>query len=180
MIHDVQQQQAAELPCHLLQLLSVCHELETRLAQQSGISVGELRCLRLFFFDRQYAVKEMTKRSGLSSSRLSRVLDRLEKNGMIIRNIDSKDHRSFLVTLTAKGTELVEELRRTINELRESVQEEISAESMEIPIRFLQEMLNSFARKLGTLQRPEVHFDSNLVEQGPGDGSPRPQIPRPR
>lgn len=147
-METLHQHPRSEFACPFLQLLSLCYELETRLARQVGVSVGELRCLRLFFHENQYTIKEVTKRSGLSSSRLSRILDRLEINGMITRSIDPIDHRIIHVTLTEKGAELVEALRAQVDGLRESVIEDMPVESMETPIRVLREILDSFTRNL--------------------------------
>jgi len=144
--HDIQQHPCSEIACLLSQFFVICHEEEIKLARQFGISVGELQCLQMFD-EPQQAIKELTKRLGLSSSRVSRILDRLEDNGIIIRNIDLKDRRSILVTLTAKGSDLAQKVKARIFQISEPALQEMPSESHEITIRVLRQMLDSLTRQ---------------------------------
>ena len=53
---------------------------------------------------------DISRISVLPKQTTSRVLDSLEKAGLIRRKINKDDHRSFLVTLSPKGWELIERI----------------------------------------------------------------------
>jgi DNA-binding MarR family transcriptional regulator len=54
---------------------------------------------------------ELAKRERIQRPTATRVLSRLEEEGLIQRTADLYDRRSSLVAVTAKGSELLDELR---------------------------------------------------------------------
>jgi DNA-binding MarR family transcriptional regulator len=98
----------------LVQFLS-CHAsfyrlFEREIARKLGLRLGDLRCLVQFGSETEIPVKRLTRLLGLSSSRVSGILDRLEKRRMIKREIDLRDRRSIIVHATGKGRRSVEDL----------------------------------------------------------------------
>ncbi|MGV9278342.1 MarR family winged helix-turn-helix transcriptional regulator [Streptomyces griseosporeus] len=58
-----------------------------------------------------YRVQEIAERVHLSQSALSRLIARLEKDGLVERGMCPEDRRGVRVALTAKGRALHDELR---------------------------------------------------------------------
>ncbi|MFF9090146.1 MarR family winged helix-turn-helix transcriptional regulator [Streptomyces sp. NPDC014991] len=58
-----------------------------------------------------YRVQEISDRAHLSQSALSRLVGRLEKDGLVARTMCSDDRRGVYVSLTAKGRALHAEVR---------------------------------------------------------------------
>lgn len=56
---------------------------------------------------------ELATREGVSASTLSRLVDQLESSGMVTRVRDPQDARSSRVSVTADGSSLLEDLRRS-------------------------------------------------------------------
>ena len=50
---------------------------------------------------------ELAKKILKSGGNLTRVIDNLEKNGLVKRTPDPEDRRAFQINLTEKGTELI-------------------------------------------------------------------------
>ena len=132
------------------QLLTSCQEKEERFAKRLQISRPEFRCLRCFRSDRQLNIKEIIERMHLSGSRLTRILDELERKGYIIRAFDPKDRRSSTVTLTNKGLELVQKIEKNYIEIHEEILKGVPEEMHEPLIKGmirLASSLNSWLKK---------------------------------
>ena len=74
--------QTAECLANLtFKLLARCQAKEEWLAKQRGLFQAEFKCLRLFGSEKSLNNKEIAKRMNLSRSRITRVIDGLEKKG---------------------------------------------------------------------------------------------------
>lgn len=75
----------------------------------SKCSIQEITVLKILSQHGSLVVKEIASRlNNISLSSLTRVLDRLEKNDYIERNLNKQDRRSFRITLQPKGQKLAE------------------------------------------------------------------------
>ena len=57
----------------------------------------------------------------VSSARIAQALNSIESKGLIVRQIDKKDRRRILITLTEEGKRTAEEHRKQIIELAEKM-----------------------------------------------------------
>ena len=78
-------QTAVRLADLTFSLLQRCQEKEAWLAEVHGLFQAELKCLRLFGSDESLNNREIAKRMKLSPSRLTRIIDGLEKKGYMKR-----------------------------------------------------------------------------------------------
>jgi DNA-binding MarR family transcriptional regulator len=91
-------------------LLSTCQQKENILAQQYSLTQAEFRCLKMFDKKETVNNKTIAKRMNLSASRLTRIIDGLVAKGYTEREINPSDRRNMDVTLSKKGTNLVQKL----------------------------------------------------------------------
>ena len=112
---------AAQLADLTFQLLVNCQEKERRLAETFGLSVSEFRCLRFFRLKDAYCIKDLAQLMELTSSRITRIVDGLERKGLVKRFIDPKDRRVIVVQLTSRGREFT----RRLNENYIAIHDEI-------------------------------------------------------
>jgi DNA-binding MarR family transcriptional regulator len=131
------------------QLLVDCQLKEERLAKQFDISVPDFRTLRMFREDRQLHIKTLVERIGLSGSRLTRILDDLERKGFLTRSIDPNDRRSMIVALTPKGSSLAEHLENRFVQIHEEILNGIPEGLHEPLLAGLDKMLSSLEYWLG-------------------------------
>jgi DNA-binding MarR family transcriptional regulator len=90
------------------ELLDSCREKQERFADSLDLTVAEFRVLRMFGSDEVLSVGEVAVRLGLSSSRLTRILDGLVKKRIVARRIAAKDRRMMELSLTSKGKKIQE------------------------------------------------------------------------
>lgn len=140
----------AEIAELTFQLLADCQEKEERLAAQLRIHVSEFRCLRAFRGDTVLPVKTLVERTGLSGSRMTRIIGSLEKRGFLQRVIDPSDRRSISAHLTKRGVALTEQLERRFLETHEEILRTIPKELHEPLALGLKNMLASLQVWLST------------------------------
>ena len=81
--------------------------------------------------------RELAKRLGVESTAVVRVLDNLEKDGLVKREEDSKDRRAKLIFLTDKGRSLAVRILGIRMSLREEILREVSLEELKATERLL-------------------------------------------
>jgi DNA-binding MarR family transcriptional regulator len=78
-------------------------------------SKGEMHLLNHLCDHPEHAIPgRLSARMGVSTARTAMILNHLEAKGLIERNIDKKDRRKILVTITALGEKLVLDKRMAI------------------------------------------------------------------
>jgi len=84
--------------------------LTERTVSVFGINTGEFRLLLLMHRQApgtRMSAGALAERLNLSSSAMTNRLDRLEERGLILRERDPDDRRSVLVSITARGEDVV-------------------------------------------------------------------------
>lgn len=105
--------QAEALADLTFELLEHCQEKRERMAMELGLTVAEFKLLRVFRNEEPQLILDLAGRVDLSNSRLTRILDGLEKKKFIRRAIGPKDRRTMEVTLTAEGKKTLRQLEST-------------------------------------------------------------------
>ncbi len=141
-------QLASQIADLTFRLLANCREKEERLAAQFGISVSDFRTLRMFRSQPRLNVKTLIGLTGLSGSRLTRIIDDLEEKKFVTRSVDPNDRRSMVAVLTTKGIAFVRDLEERYVQIHETILDDIPGDKYET-LRFgLERMLTSLERWL--------------------------------
>ena len=74
---------------------------------------------------------ELTRVFGHKPSTLTGMLDRLEDDGLLVREPNREDRRSFLIRVTARGSEVATELRERLEDLESQVTGRVAKRDME-------------------------------------------------
>jgi DNA-binding MarR family transcriptional regulator len=96
------------------------------------ITTEQWSVLRTLFETDDISQKELSERADKDQATLTKILDLLEKNEFIERAQNPADRRSFLIRMTQKGTELVEDVTPYLEEVFAKVTASIQAEKLEI------------------------------------------------
>jgi len=107
--------------------ISVYLEARTRAL---GVSPSEGHVISYL---RSYApapVGELVRVFGMKQSTLTSMLHRLETAGLVRREVNPGDRRSFLVHVTSAGVELAERLNRVLETLEAEIRAGVSDEEM--------------------------------------------------
>lgn len=94
----------------LSRLLSFSAAASNRLSQSvlddHGLLLAQWVVLSALWQKNGLLISELAKYSGSNAPAASRIVDRMEKNGVVRRRNDKSDRRSIRVFLTPKGSEL--------------------------------------------------------------------------
>jgi DNA-binding MarR family transcriptional regulator len=84
---------------------AACAALEHELGKRHGLGVSEFEVLDRLAesSERDFRAQELAGAVHLSQSALSRLIDRLERNGLVERCLCGEDRRGIYVTLTSAG-----------------------------------------------------------------------------
>lgn len=93
----------------------VTGELDRRMIAANGLSLDQYGVLITLVSapDNQLRMGELGARRLVSPSKISRVIDELERQGLVKRTRDPEDRRSFLATLTGRGLRKLREAQAT-------------------------------------------------------------------
>ena len=90
-----------------------------RLAAETGLTSGQLSCMKLLSQDDVDTATAVARGVHLSPSTVVGIFDRLEEKRLIERVRDKKDRRVVRVTLTTEGRRLVRETPHPVTDLLE-------------------------------------------------------------
>jgi DNA-binding MarR family transcriptional regulator len=110
---------------------------ELATAHAHGLPWLQLRCLAEFTGESELTVKQMTRRLGLSHSRLSHILEWLEHHELVARRINPDDRRIIIVQITPAGSAIVEALEARLESCYEPALRNQPAEACETAVTLL-------------------------------------------
>lgn len=95
--------------------------------QADGLTIPQYRLLSMIADSPQERSGELAERVGVSAPTTTRMLAGLERTGIVRRDPLAADRRAITVTLTAKGTRLLERKEAIVSERRRALYESLSA-----------------------------------------------------
>lgn len=109
------------------------------------ISPGQLGIL--FLLDQQdlRSMSELSNILEIDNSAITRMVDRLEKNGLVIRRANPKDRRQYLIGITDKGMQQALKAKDISNAVNDKIKDGFS----ELEIEVFQRVMASFDHKFG-------------------------------
>lgn len=107
----------------IAELFSHCQEKEARLVNRFTVSIADSRSLRILGEHRVLTVNHLAQCMALSSSRVTRIIDRLVAKKLVRRESDPSDRRIFNLSLTPAG----EQIARALDAEYKKIHEEILA-----------------------------------------------------
>ncbi len=131
------------------------HSLHERshLAKNIGISMPQLGILMQLNFHGSCGISEISNRFDITNAGASQLVDKLVQSGLIQRAEDPQDRRAKLLTLTEKGTELIQQGTERRYRWVEDLAEKLSAQEREQ----VQEALDIMTRTLKELEMEATH-----------------------
>ena len=121
-----------------LDFLSPLHKASRQISVYLEERSGELGVSptegHLLSYLRSYApapIGELVRVFGIKQSTFTSMLDRLEEAGLVRREINPDDRRSFLIHITDEGTELADVLNRRLRALEDAIRERIDGRDLE-------------------------------------------------
>ena len=103
--------------------------LATDLAELK-LAASEINVLANLADGRARSVRDLSRDTGTRPTTLTGVLDRLEGRGLVARELDSADRRSFRVTLTDDGTAVADRVRGAVDDLERHALADVSEQDI--------------------------------------------------
>lgn len=113
------------------------HQVYERELSQLGITRVQSYVLLTLFNEDGLKIKELAERTGLDSSALTGILDRLEKSGFVQRVMDQEDRRSINICLTPQGSALCPKTMEIFETFEEMLLKGVTAEELGVLERVL-------------------------------------------
>ncbi len=105
----------------LLKLTRRCRGIDKYVSASARLTIDEMHCLSALFSDRPPSVKRLCELINVTPSRASKILTHLEQRGLVMRTLDSADHRRGQVMLTDAGEKTVERILSHFTEIGSEV-----------------------------------------------------------
>nr|WP_305144970.1 MarR family transcriptional regulator [Anaerotignum propionicum] len=109
-----------------------------------------IQWIALYFLlntDKEMSQKELASLMNIQDPSLARLIDRMERDGLIRRIENQKDKRMKILELTEAGRLKAESLMHCGQEFSDLLLEDISDEDVEIFHKVLDKMLNNIEKK---------------------------------
>lgn len=121
------------------------------------------------------AVGDLQRVFGLKKSTLTSTLDRLEEAGFLHREIDAKDRRSFLVSLTKRGSAAAAQIQEYVDALESEIRQRITERDLAGFRRVLEAVSEATGVEVrpATMSKPRLPTSKKAQTSPPASGSLR-------
>jgi len=116
----------------IIELKKGCVEDEEQIRTLCHISLAEYKAVMEIDTTERITCNVLSKKMELSPSRGSRIIDGLVRKKYLIRMTNSKDRRSFVLSLSPKGTKIKEQIKRERNNCERRIREKLSTKESEL------------------------------------------------
>ncbi|MEN9918427.1 MAG: hypothetical protein RL662_863 [Bacteroidota bacterium] len=96
--------------CQLKDIYKALYTFEKEFSEKNGITINEGLVLCCLKDGESKSANELCEFIGLSNSRVSRIINTIEKKELIARNIGNKDKRQMFFALTDAGKHKIQEM----------------------------------------------------------------------
>lgn len=122
------------------QLRKRCLENELAFIARTKLSLAEFNGISALEPGERLCGNMLSRKMNLSPSRASRVIEKLVKNGFLLREIDPQDRRRCTICLAKKGVALKQQLRNVRQECEEKVRSQLSVQEVDHVLRHLRKL----------------------------------------
>ncbi len=107
------------------------------------ISAGQSGVLFLLQQKNDLKMSEISRLLSIDNSAITRIIDHLEKNGLVKRQLNPDDRRQYLICITEKGKKEISIVGNIANQTNETIKEGFTEDEIGIFLR----VLASFEKK---------------------------------
>ena len=124
-------------------LFQCCQERVRYQSERFGLPDAEFRCMMLFGEERYLTPKGIAGRMNVVKSRVSKILEGLEKKNLVQRIRDPEDSRIYLFSLTRDGQDKLNEIDRFLKSIYSEVLSLIPPDQRRSSIATLETLISS-------------------------------------
>ena len=131
----------------IIELKKGCMEDEEQIRTLCNVSLAEYKAVMEIDKTEIITCNVLSKRMGLSPSRGSRIIDGLVRKKYLIRMTNLEDRRSFVLSLSPKGTKIKGQIERERNNCEKRIREKLSTEELNLIKEGLELVIKIFRQK---------------------------------
>lgn len=107
--------------------------------------VTRSQCVAMYYIDLAKSIgqKELAKKMNIRESTMTGLLDRMQRDGLIVRKLDNEDMRKKTISLSKKGDEKLDEIFHVAKEFINQAVRKVNEEDIEIYKKVLDSMVES-------------------------------------
>lgn len=118
-----------------------------------GMDLMSWRVVAVLWSTTPLQFAHLAERTAIAPSTLSRVLNSLEKEGLVARSLGEDDARTVFISATAQGLERVERMLAHAKELQAMLLTDFSADEAEFFIRMLKRIYINIQNSINDIQK---------------------------
>jgi len=130
-----------------LDMEKVCRSKEVYFCNSINITPVEFKCLRYLLNNTVTQANEIANEMNVTASRVTNLLNSLEKKSYIKREISKKDRRIIKIILTSQGEKFAQDIQKKYIDFHKDILSNISDESQ---LKSLLSSLKNFQETLET------------------------------
>ncbi|MCU0285775.1 MAG: MarR family winged helix-turn-helix transcriptional regulator [Acidobacteria bacterium] len=121
-----------------------CIANEWRIMVETGLSPAEYNCIAALNPQEKISGSDLSQKMTLSPSRASRILDKMVKNGYLLRENDALDRRKCTITLADKGIEIKKKINKIKNKCEQKIREHLTEHEITVLTTSLKKIIDAF------------------------------------
>lgn len=122
------------------ELLENCQIKIERTAHKLNLTVAEFKLLRSLQGDEEVSAGGLAKRLGLSSSRITRIIDGLVSKGIVQKEVGGNDRRVVDIRLTETGKKTRDQLKAMYVTVHQDIIDRLPSDTEESVVRAMQKL----------------------------------------
>jgi MarR family transcriptional regulator, organic hydroperoxide resistance regulator len=139
-----------------LQLLGEQESTETAMFHQAaaasyGLGITDMKALQIVLREGPQSAGKLAARLRLTTGAVTSVLDRLERESLIVRSPDSEDRRKIIVTANSDGLAERDNVYRSIGDAYAAMQRRFTTSELEFLVRYYEASIEVIRREIARL-----------------------------
>ena len=126
--------------------------LDSELREEVGVSVGQWKVMVMLVNQNGLTQKEIAERLGLEGPTLIPIIDKMEKDNLVVRRVDSSDRRNNRIYRTEKANELWSEMVKCAVRVRQVSLKDISDANIEITRNVLENVYQNLRNQFDDVE----------------------------
>lgn len=127
-----------ELARQIVEFYEKVSSWENSVVKGSGLTPSQMHAIEIVGHEGRLRMRELAEKKGVTTGTITVMVDRLEREGYLLREPNTKDRRSYVIVLTDKG----EALFRRHHEFHVGLTEEMAAALSEEEITLFSSILS--------------------------------------
>jgi len=140
----------------ILYLYTESRRITKELARRADLTGPQLTVVKLLETIGDLSLSELSERIRAQNSTVTGIIDRMEREGLVMRERSREDRRVVYIKLSAKGRELAQEIPVEPMEIFKGALESLSAQEM----KDLMRILTKVAKRVRSIVKSETENQS--------------------